>query len=380
MKNPVLLPSSKKNIERGVIEKHLLYFHCDPFDNTYLTIDMLMLNVELKTAIEKFIESKRLQELSTTKETMQKDRVPHNGAIILFYLLRIKLDVDRSLDKIPIEFLDSLELTLMKDPVILPSDVRVDLAVIRNHLSRFPVDPFSGSCLTEDVFYLFSDDDLKQRIEAFISSPQWRSMQSTTKETMQTGTPSSESSSGTQKGRMYSIDDILISDDNLKARIEKFLSCTNLGGRFGTATYQRPSKDFLIQQLMLRAAIQHYIESKEHNSREGSMQSTTNQTMQTGPASHQSCSGTQNDSDPRNTVRILLLYPQGGKLDIDVHPEDIPKEFLDPLESTLMVDPVVLPSGVRMDHSVILDYICKFHVDHSVEGILLKICLSYIVT
>ncbi|KAI3924662.1 hypothetical protein MKW92_052547 [Papaver armeniacum] len=28
-----------------------------------------------------------------------------------------------------------------------------------------------------------------------------------------------------------------------------------------------------------------------------------------------------------------------------------------------MVDPVVLPSGARMDHSVILDYIYKFHVD-----------------
>ncbi|KAI3924663.1 hypothetical protein MKW92_052548 [Papaver armeniacum] len=62
----------------------------------------------------------------------------------------------------------------MKDPVILPSDVRVDRVVIRNHLSRFPVDPFSGSSLTEDM--LVSDDDLKQRIEAFISSPKWRSM------------------------------------------------------------------------------------------------------------------------------------------------------------------------------------------------------------
>ncbi|KAI3945651.1 hypothetical protein MKW92_004850, partial [Papaver armeniacum] len=45
------------------------------------------------------------------------------------------------------------------------------------------VDPFSGYYLTEDM--LDSDDDLKERVEEFISFPLWKSMQSNAKETIQ---------------------------------------------------------------------------------------------------------------------------------------------------------------------------------------------------
>ncbi|KAI3971593.1 hypothetical protein MKW92_047066 [Papaver armeniacum] len=71
------------------------------------------------------------------------------------------------IDDIPMEFRDSLESTLMRDPVVLPSGRRVDRAVILNRISKFPVDPFSGRHLTEDM--LVSDDNLQARIDEFVS-------------------------------------------------------------------------------------------------------------------------------------------------------------------------------------------------------------------
>ncbi|KAI3852825.1 hypothetical protein MKX03_028659 [Papaver bracteatum] len=55
----------------------------------------------------------------------------------------------------------------MKDPVVLPSGAIMDRAVIRNHISKFQIDPFTGDHLTEDM--LVSDDNLKARIQDFIS-------------------------------------------------------------------------------------------------------------------------------------------------------------------------------------------------------------------
>ncbi|KAI3925334.1 hypothetical protein MKW92_018496 [Papaver armeniacum] len=52
---------------------------------------------------------------------------------------------------IPKEFLDELALTLMKDPVILPSDARMDRAIIQSHISEFHIDPLTGRYLTEDT-------------------------------------------------------------------------------------------------------------------------------------------------------------------------------------------------------------------------------------
>ncbi|MCL7025938.1 hypothetical protein MKW94_016534 [Papaver nudicaule] len=162
MEDPVILPSSKKTIDRDVIEYFLSQDHRDLFDGTYLTVDMLKPNVSLKKAIEAFIKWKRKEKKNAEEKRIameaQKKRTgnPLNLVSVRLYPIRVKLDVDMNLDKIPMEFLDPLRLTLMKDPVILPSDARMDRAVIRDHISKFHVDPFSGCYLTEDM--LVPDD------------------------------------------------------------------------------------------------------------------------------------------------------------------------------------------------------------------------------
>ncbi|RZC48065.1 hypothetical protein C5167_041023 [Papaver somniferum] len=55
----------------------------------------------------------------------------------------------------------------MEDPVILPSDARMDRVDIQNHISKFQIDPFTRDYLTEDM--IVSDDNLKARIQEFIS-------------------------------------------------------------------------------------------------------------------------------------------------------------------------------------------------------------------
>ncbi|KAF6171741.1 hypothetical protein GIB67_007262 [Kingdonia uniflora] len=101
------------------------------------------------------------------------------------------MDVEAALGEIPDEFLDPIQYTLMKDPVILPSSkTTVDRPVIQRHLLSDSSDPFNRSFLTQDM--LIPDVELKARIEAFIRSHEFKkhgggiSMQ-TTKTTMQSG-------------------------------------------------------------------------------------------------------------------------------------------------------------------------------------------------
>ncbi|KAF6135192.1 hypothetical protein GIB67_035263 [Kingdonia uniflora] len=79
------------------------------------------------------------------------------------------LDIEAALGEIPDDFLDPIQCTLMKDPVILPSSrTTVDRAVIQRHLLSHNSDPFNRSFLTQDM--LIPDIELKAKIEAFIRS------------------------------------------------------------------------------------------------------------------------------------------------------------------------------------------------------------------
>ncbi|KAK9742559.1 hypothetical protein RND81_03G182000 [Saponaria officinalis] len=79
------------------------------------------------------------------------------------------MDVENALGDIPDEFLDPIQYTLMKDPVILPSSrVTVDRPVILRHLLSDSTDPFNRSPLSPDM--LIPDNELKARIEEFIRS------------------------------------------------------------------------------------------------------------------------------------------------------------------------------------------------------------------
>uniref|UniRef100_A0A803LSE6 RING-type E3 ubiquitin transferase n=1 Tax=Chenopodium quinoa TaxID=63459 RepID=A0A803LSE6_CHEQI len=79
------------------------------------------------------------------------------------------LDAENALGDIPDEFLDPIQYTLMKDPVILPSSrVTVDRPVILRHLLSDSTDPFNRSPLNPDM--LISDLELKAKIEEFIRS------------------------------------------------------------------------------------------------------------------------------------------------------------------------------------------------------------------
>ncbi|KAJ4707379.1 Ubiquitin conjugation factor like [Melia azedarach] len=79
------------------------------------------------------------------------------------------MDAEAALGEIPDEFLDPIQYTLMKDPVILPSSrITVDRPVIQRHLLSDSTDPFNRSHLTADM--LIPDTELKARIEEFIRS------------------------------------------------------------------------------------------------------------------------------------------------------------------------------------------------------------------
>ncbi|XP_058081022.1 probable ubiquitin conjugation factor E4 isoform X2 [Magnolia sinica] len=77
------------------------------------------------------------------------------------------MDIEAVLGEIPDEFLDPIQYTLMKDPVILPSSrITVDRPVIQRHLLSDNSDPFNRSHLTQDM--LIPDVELKARIEEFV--------------------------------------------------------------------------------------------------------------------------------------------------------------------------------------------------------------------
>lgn len=85
------------------------------------------------------------------------------------------MDAEAALGEIPDEFLDPIQYTLMKDPVILPSSrTTVDRSVILRHLLSDSTDPFNRSHLTPEM--LIPDDDLRARIEGFVRSQGKRSV------------------------------------------------------------------------------------------------------------------------------------------------------------------------------------------------------------
>ncbi|KAI3960488.1 hypothetical protein MKW98_002987 [Papaver atlanticum] len=99
------------------------------------------------------------------------------------------MDAEATLGEIPDEFLDPIQYTLMKDPVILPSSrITVDRPVIQRHLLSDNSDPFNRSHLTQDM--LIPDVELKARIEEFIRSQGLKkhSSEGLNKEAMQTET------------------------------------------------------------------------------------------------------------------------------------------------------------------------------------------------
>ncbi|KAJ7974348.1 Ubiquitin conjugation factor like [Quillaja saponaria] len=100
------------------------------------------------------------------------------------------MDAEAALGEIPDEFLDPIQYTLMKDPVILPSSrITIDRPVIQRHLLSDTTDPFNRSHLTADM--LIPNHELKSRINEFIRSQELKkrseglSMQST-KDSIQT--------------------------------------------------------------------------------------------------------------------------------------------------------------------------------------------------
>lgn len=79
------------------------------------------------------------------------------------------MDAEAALGDIPDEFLDPIQYTLMKDPVILPtSKTTVDRSVILRHLLSDSTDPFNRAHLTADM--LIPDTELKAKIDEFVRS------------------------------------------------------------------------------------------------------------------------------------------------------------------------------------------------------------------
>ncbi|MCL7039432.1 hypothetical protein MKW94_027681 [Papaver nudicaule] len=79
------------------------------------------------------------------------------------------MDEEEVLGEIPDEFLDPIQYTLMRDPVVLPSSkVTVDRSVIERHLLSDTTDPFNRSHLTQDM--LVPDVKLKSQIDEFIKA------------------------------------------------------------------------------------------------------------------------------------------------------------------------------------------------------------------
>ncbi|GAB4827333.1 E3 ubiquitin-protein ligase pub1 [Ancistrocladus abbreviatus] len=85
------------------------------------------------------------------------------------------VDAEAALGEIPDEFLDPIQYTLMKDPVILPSSrITLDRPVILRHLLSDTTDPFNRSHLTADM--LIPNTELKARIESFIRNRATRNL------------------------------------------------------------------------------------------------------------------------------------------------------------------------------------------------------------
>ncbi|EFH49981.1 U-box domain-containing protein [Arabidopsis lyrata subsp. lyrata] len=81
------------------------------------------------------------------------------------------LDAEAALGDIPDEFLDPIQYTLMRDPVILPSSrITVDRPIIQRHLLSDNHDPFNRAHLTSDM--LIPDIALKAKIDEFVKSHQ----------------------------------------------------------------------------------------------------------------------------------------------------------------------------------------------------------------
>lgn len=59
MKDPVLLPTSGKIVDRAVIHRHLLTVSNDPFTRAHLTEDMLVPQSQLKTKIQDWLKAKK---------------------------------------------------------------------------------------------------------------------------------------------------------------------------------------------------------------------------------------------------------------------------------------------------------------------------------
>ncbi|XP_021905344.1 probable ubiquitin conjugation factor E4 [Carica papaya] len=91
------------------------------------------------------------------------------------------MDAEAALGDIPEEFLDPIQYTLMKDPVLLPSSrITVDRPVIQRHLLSDNTDPFNRSHLTVDM--LIPNTELKARIDEFVrlqESKRYLNIQST---------------------------------------------------------------------------------------------------------------------------------------------------------------------------------------------------------
>uniref|UniRef100_A0A146L1T6 Ubiquitin conjugation factor E4 A n=1 Tax=Lygus hesperus TaxID=30085 RepID=A0A146L1T6_LYGHE len=61
MSDPVILPSSRINIDRATIARHLLSDQTDPFNREPLTMNLVKSNTELKQRIEAWVSEKRLK-------------------------------------------------------------------------------------------------------------------------------------------------------------------------------------------------------------------------------------------------------------------------------------------------------------------------------
>ncbi|KAJ6508731.1 ubiquitin elongating factor core-domain-containing protein [Mycena sanguinolenta] len=89
---------------------------------------------------------------------------------------RLNMEAEEDLGEVPDEFLDPLMVTVMRDPVLLPSSrAIVDRSTIKSHLLSDRTDPFNRVPLAiEDVI---PDEALKARIDAFLIERRSKSAQ-----------------------------------------------------------------------------------------------------------------------------------------------------------------------------------------------------------
>jgi len=59
MVDPVILPSSKKTVDRSTISRHLLSDQTDPFNRSPLTMDQVQTDEVLKSRIAEWMNSKK---------------------------------------------------------------------------------------------------------------------------------------------------------------------------------------------------------------------------------------------------------------------------------------------------------------------------------